>query len=256
MMPNAGRMMMYTSGWPKNQKMCWYITGSPPPAAEKKLVPKNWSVSSIVTAPARTGIAMIIRYAVISHVQQNIGIFIRPIPGARMFMIVTMMLIDAMIDDRPSRWTAKIENGSDAPCCRESGGYIVQPDAGAPPGIRNVMRSSVVANGSSQNDQLFSLGSAISGAPIISGTIQFAKPANAGMIAPKIMISAWTVVIWLKKCGSTNCSPGWNSSVRITSAIAPPTNSISSENVRYSVPISLWLVVVIQRKIHGRTPFG
>ena len=24
---------MYTSGWPKNQKMCWNITGSPPPAA-------------------------------------------------------------------------------------------------------------------------------------------------------------------------------------------------------------------------------
>jgi hypothetical protein len=32
-MPKAGRIMMYTSGWPKNQKMCWNITGSPPPAA-------------------------------------------------------------------------------------------------------------------------------------------------------------------------------------------------------------------------------
>src|SRR5690606_25761243 len=41
-----------------------------------------------------------------------------------------------------------------------------------------------------------------------------------------------------------------------TSAITPPTNSISSANVRYSVPISLWLVVVTQRMIHGRTPFG
>ena len=29
---------MYTSGWPKNQKMCWNITGSPPPAALKKCV--------------------------------------------------------------------------------------------------------------------------------------------------------------------------------------------------------------------------
>ena len=57
MMPNAGKMMMYTSGWPKNQKMCWNSTGSPPPAAEKKLVPKNRSVSSIVTPPASTGIA-------------------------------------------------------------------------------------------------------------------------------------------------------------------------------------------------------
>ena len=52
---------MYTSGWPKNQKMCWNITGSPPPAALKKLVPKWRSVSSIVTAPASTGITAISR---------------------------------------------------------------------------------------------------------------------------------------------------------------------------------------------------
>src|SRR5690606_17598747 len=163
--------------------------------AVKKLVPKNWSVSSIVTAPASTGIASSIRYAVISHVQQNIGIFIKAMPGARMFNTVTMMLIDAMIDDRPSRWIAKIENGSAAPVCSDNGGYIVQPEAEAPPSRKNVIKSSVVANGRSQNDQLLSRGSAMSGAPIIIGISQFAKPANAGMIPPKIMISAWTVVI-------------------------------------------------------------
>jgi hypothetical protein len=38
--PKAGRIRMYTSGWPKNQKMCMNIVGSPPPAALKKLVPK------------------------------------------------------------------------------------------------------------------------------------------------------------------------------------------------------------------------
>ena len=41
MMPKAGRIMMYTSGCPKNQKMCSNITGSPPPAALKKLVLKK-----------------------------------------------------------------------------------------------------------------------------------------------------------------------------------------------------------------------
>ena len=41
MMPKAGKIMMYTSGWPKNQKMCSNITGSPPPAALKKLVLKK-----------------------------------------------------------------------------------------------------------------------------------------------------------------------------------------------------------------------
>ena len=60
-MPKAGRIRMYTSGCPKNQKMCWNITGSPPPAAVKKVVPKKWSVSSIVTAPASTGITAISR---------------------------------------------------------------------------------------------------------------------------------------------------------------------------------------------------
>ena len=33
MIPNAGRMRMYTSGCPKNQKRCCHSKGSPPPAA-------------------------------------------------------------------------------------------------------------------------------------------------------------------------------------------------------------------------------
>src|SRR5690606_30645499 len=148
------------------------------------------------------------------------------------------------------------ENGSDAPCCSTRGGYIVQPAAGAPPGKKKVRISSPVANGSSQNDQLLSRGSAMSGAPISIGIIQFAKPANAGMIAANTMTSACTVVIWLKTCGCTNCMPGSQSSALITHASAPPTNSITSEKVRYSVPISLWLVVVTHRMIHGQTPFG
>ena len=60
-MPKAGRIMMYTSGCPKNQKMCWNITGSPPPEAVKKLVAKYLSVSSMVTAPASTGMTAISR---------------------------------------------------------------------------------------------------------------------------------------------------------------------------------------------------
>ena len=60
-MPKAGRIMMYTSGCPKNQNTCWKSTGSPPPAALKKVVPKKWSVSSMVTAPASTGITRISR---------------------------------------------------------------------------------------------------------------------------------------------------------------------------------------------------
>ena len=59
--PKAGMAMTYTSGCPKNQKMCWYSTGSPPPAALKNEVPKWRSVSVMVTAPASTGITAISR---------------------------------------------------------------------------------------------------------------------------------------------------------------------------------------------------
>ena len=118
--------------------------------------------------------------------------------------------------------------------------------------MNRVDSSMTPANGRIQNDQLFMRGSAMSGAPICSGIIQFAKPANAGMIMPKTMISACSVVIWLKKSGLTNCSPGWKSSARMTKLIAPPTNSMASAKTRYIVPMSLWLVENTQR----RQPFS
>ena len=109
------------------------------------------------------------------------------------------------------------------------------------------------ANGRIQNDQLFIRGSAMSGAPICSGIIQLASPTKAGITPPKIMTSACIVVIWLKNSGATHCSPGWNSSSRITPDIAPPMMNMMNENTRYSVPMSLWLVVNTQR---SRKPCG
>src|ERR1700682_449687 len=91
--------MMYTSGCPKNQKICWYITGSPPPAALKNDVPKWRSNSTIVTAPASTGMTAISRNAVMSQVHANIGNFISVMPGARMLSTVTMILIAPMIEE-------------------------------------------------------------------------------------------------------------------------------------------------------------
>ncbi len=57
----------------------------------------------MVTAPARTGITAINKYAVINHVHTNIGIFINVIPGARIFKIVAMILILPIMDDAPIR---------------------------------------------------------------------------------------------------------------------------------------------------------
>ena len=52
----------------------------------------------MVMAAASTGITASSRKAVISQVQQNSGIFISVMPGARMFSTVTMMLIAPMME--------------------------------------------------------------------------------------------------------------------------------------------------------------
>ena len=95
------------------------------------------------------------------------------------------------------------------------------------------------ANGRIQKLKLFMRGSAMSGAPTCIGIIQLARPTNAGMTAPKIMISACIVVMVLNSAGSTNCSPGLNSSARITIANEPPMKNMMQLNTRYSVPMSL-----------------
>ena len=51
------------------------------------------------------------------------------------------------------------------------------------------------AGGSSQKEMLFMRGKAMSGAPIMIGTIQLAKPPiSAGMTMKKIMMRPWPVV--------------------------------------------------------------
>ena len=105
------------------------------------------------------------------------------------------------------------------------------------------------AGGKIQKLQLFMRGSAISGAPIIMGISQLASPTNDGMMAPNTITRPCNVVIWLKKPGSTNCMPGWNSSARMTIAKKPPSKNMAKENHRYIVPMSLWLVVNSQREM-------
>ena len=108
-MPKAGRIMMYTSGWPKNQNRCWNMTGSPPPAALKKWVPKCRSVSSMVMVPASTGMTATRRKAVMSQVHTKRGIFISVMPGARMFRMVVMMLMAPMMEEMPIMCSARID---------------------------------------------------------------------------------------------------------------------------------------------------
>jgi hypothetical protein len=57
-----------------------------------------------------------------SQVQQNSGIFISVMPGARMLRIVVTMLIEPMIDEMPRMCTAKIAMSMPMPICTVSGG--------------------------------------------------------------------------------------------------------------------------------------
>jgi hypothetical protein len=62
------------------------------------------------------------------------------------------------------------------------------------PGTKNEMIINANDAGNSQNEMLFNRGNAMSGAPIISGTIQLPKPPIcAGISVKKIMIKPWAL---------------------------------------------------------------
>src|SRR5690349_24541454 len=71
-MPKNGSATMYTSGWPKNQNRCWYITG-PPEEGSKMCVPSLRSASSASSVAASTGKAISTSRLVSSTFQVNIG---------------------------------------------------------------------------------------------------------------------------------------------------------------------------------------
>src|SRR6202012_202689 len=126
-MPKPGRIMMYTSGWPKNQNRCRNSIGSPPPSGLKKEGPKLRSVSSMVMAPARTGSDSSSSQAVSRIDQTNNGILCSVMPGARMLKIVVMKLIDDRIEEAPARCSARIAISTDGPGWPEedSGGELL-----------------------------------------------------------------------------------------------------------------------------------
>jgi hypothetical protein len=62
----------------------------------------------MVTPPASTGKQVMIMNAVINQAQQNSGSFMSVIPGARILRMVTMILMDPRMEDKPNKWTEKI----------------------------------------------------------------------------------------------------------------------------------------------------
>lgn len=94
---------------------------------------------------------------------------------------------------------------------------------------------------------LFNRGKAISGAPIIIGINQFPNPPIIiGITIKKIIINAWDVTITLYVWSFSIIDPGILNSNRIIELIAIPVIPDHNPNMKYRVPISLWLV----EKIH------
>lgn len=124
-MPNPGRMRIYTSGWPKNQNRCWNKTGSPPPDGSKKEVLMFRSVSSMVIAAASTGRANSSIMAVIKTDQTNRGMLNIGMDFGFMLIHVVIKLIAPRMDEAPARCREKIARSTEGPECTrfpESGG--------------------------------------------------------------------------------------------------------------------------------------
>ena len=93
-------------------------------------------------------------------------------------------------------------------------------------------------------------GKAMSGAPIISGTIQLPNPPMVeGMTMKNTMIRPWAVTNTLKTSGLPKiCIPGSISSARMAIESRPPMTPPTMAKMRYIVPMSLWLVEKSQRR--------
>src|SRR3954447_2619901 len=91
--PVAGRKMMYTSGWPKNQNRCCQRRASPPSAWLKNWVLTNDSRSadSMVLQIMTDGMANRTMNDTTRLDQTNSGIRLRVMPGARSLNTVAMM---------------------------------------------------------------------------------------------------------------------------------------------------------------------
>jgi hypothetical protein len=114
-MPNPGRIRIYTSGCPKNQNRCWYKIGSPPPAGSKKDVLMFRSVSNMVMAPANTGKDNNNSTAVITTAHTNNGIRSNVMPCGRMLITVVIKFTAPRINEIPARCSLKIAKSTDAP---------------------------------------------------------------------------------------------------------------------------------------------
>jgi hypothetical protein len=140
-MPAAGRKMMYTSGWPKNQKRCCHSSASPPLAATKKGQPNARSSSSSSVARMTAGNANTTITAKVSIAHAKTGMRPSVMPGARVRRMPTMISIapamaEISMNPMPSSQKSSATPGENTSLV--SGGFMNQPPRGASPKKRLV----------------------------------------------------------------------------------------------------------------------
>ena len=104
MIPKAGKIRIYTSGWPNIQNKCCHKSGSAPAATLKKLASKRRSNIIKNRATVITGMAKSNRNCTTSSIHESTGMRKSVMPGARMLMTVTMRLIADTSEAMPVIW--------------------------------------------------------------------------------------------------------------------------------------------------------
>jgi hypothetical protein len=172
-----------------------------------------------------------------------------------MFIIVEIKFIAPKIDAAPDKCKLNMTKSTAAPewlCIVLRGGYTVHP-VPTPTSTREEANNKQSDGGSNQKLILLSRGNAISGLPIIIGINQLPKPPiKMGITIKKIIRKACAVIKtlyswWLP---SKKWLPGCNNSILIRSDIQPPNTPEKVPKNKYKVPMSLWFVENIHRKIH------
>jgi hypothetical protein len=149
---------------------------------------KFLSVNNIVIAAAKTGKEKTNKNAVINNDQTNKGKLCILIPGVLILNIVVIKLIPPKSDAAPAKCKLKIAKSTPAPSTADNGGYTVHP-VPTPPSIKVEVINKNKDGGINQNDKLFSLGKAISGAPIKIGINRLPNPLIKTGITKKNIIN-------------------------------------------------------------------
>src|ERR1700760_2054841 len=113
-------------------------------------------MKSAARAAASAVVAIISSGAVASCAQQNNGMRVKVIPGARILIIVTTKLMPVSVELTPTRKMAAHHIEVPGPPCSDIGGYSVQPATGAP--IRNDENNIKPATGKIQKLNMLSHG--------------------------------------------------------------------------------------------------